>query len=66
MIGEALATVEPAKHKALLAQASKIMVEDVGILPLHFEVTPWALRAGLTMEPRADQHTVLTTVRPED
>ena len=42
------------------------MVEDVGILPLHFEVTPWALRAGLTMEPRADQHTVLTTVRPED
>ena len=66
VIGEALATVEPAKHKALLAQASKIVVEDVGILPLHFEVTPWALRAGLTMEPRADQHTVLTTVRPED
>ena len=64
VIEEALATVEPGKHVELLAQASKMVVEDVAILPLHFEVTPWALRAGLTMEPRADQHTVLTTVRP--
>jgi len=65
VIEEALATVEPEKHDALLRQASRIVVEDMGILPLHYEVTPWALRAGLTMDPRADQHTVLTTVRPE-
>lgn len=65
VIEEALATVEPSKHQALLSQASKLVTEDVAILPLHFEVTPWALRAGLTMNPRADQHTVLTTVRPE-
>lgn len=64
VIEEALATVEPKKHQALLAKASKIVVDDVAILPLHYEVTPWALRAGLTMTPRADQHTVLTTVRP--
>ena len=64
VIEEALATVEPTKHQALLAEASKIVVDDVAILPLHYEVTPWALRAGLTMDPRADQHTVLTTVRP--
>jgi len=65
VIEEALSTVEPEAHDALLRQASRIVVEDVGILPLHFEVTPWALRAGLTMDPRADQHTVLTSVRPE-
>lgn len=64
VIEEALATVEPEAHDALLRKASRIVVEDVGILPLHFEVTPWALKAGLTMDPRADQHTVLTTVRP--
>jgi peptide/nickel transport system substrate-binding protein len=65
LIEEALATVETTRHQELLAQASRMVVEDVAILPLHFEVTPWALRAGLTMTPRADQHTVLTTVRPE-
>ncbi|SMX32659.1 ABC transporter substrate-binding protein [Maliponia aquimaris] len=64
VIEEALATVEPGKHDELLRKASRIVVDDVAILPLHFEVTPWALRAGLTMLPRADQHTVLTTVRP--
>lgn len=65
VIEEALATVDTARHQELLAQASRMVVDDVAILPLHFEVTPWALRAGLTMTPRADQHTVLTTVRPE-
>ena len=64
VIEQALTTVEPVAHDALLRQASGIVVEDVAILPLHFEVTPWALRKGLTITPRADQHTVLTTVRP--
>ena len=64
VIEQALTTVEPAAHDALLRQASGIVVEDVAILPLHFEVTPWAVRKGLTILPRADQHTVLTTVRP--
>ncbi len=66
VIEEALATVEPEAHDALLRKASRIVVDDVAILPLHFEVTPWALRAGLTMDPRADQHTVLTSVRPAE
>jgi peptide/nickel transport system substrate-binding protein len=65
VIEEALATVDPEAHDALLRQASRIVVDDVAILPLHFEVTPWALQAGLTLTPRADQHTVLTSVRPE-
>lgn len=64
VIEEALATVEPETHLALLQKANNMVVDDVAILPLHFEVTPWALKAGLTMTPRADQHTVLTTVRP--
>jgi peptide/nickel transport system substrate-binding protein len=66
VIEEALATVDPEPHDALLRQASRIVVDDVAILPLHFEVTPWALRAGLTMTPRVDQHTVLTSVRPAE
>lgn len=64
VIAEAFVTVDAEAHDALLRRASEMVVEDVAILPLHYEVTPWALRAGLTIAPRADQHTVLTTVRP--
>ncbi|WP_127113862.1 ABC transporter substrate-binding protein [Shimia sediminis] len=64
VIEEALVTVDAAAHDALLAKASQIVRDDYAILTLHYEVTPWALRKGLTITPRADQHTVLTTVRP--
>ena len=64
VIEKALSTVEPDKHDDLLRQASQMVVDDVAILPLHYEVTPWAVRKGLMITLRADQHTVLTTVRP--
>ena len=64
VIAEAFVTVDPTAHDALLMKASQIVRDDQAILPLHYEVTPWAMRAGLTITPRADQHTVLTTVRP--
>ena len=29
---------------------------------LHFEVTPWAFKKGLTYQPRVDQYTIATEV----
>ena len=37
---------------------------DHGILPLHFEVTPWAFRKGITYVPRTDQYTLALGVKP--
>jgi peptide/nickel transport system substrate-binding protein len=62
VIDEALATVDDDKREALLQKASKIVMEDYGILPLHFEVTPWAYRKGLSFEPRVDQYTLAVGV----
>ncbi|MTI17443.1 ABC transporter substrate-binding protein [Rhodobacteraceae bacterium RKSG542] len=64
IVEEALATVDTEAHDDLLRKGSEIAVNDMAIMPLHYEVTPWATRAGLTITPRADQQTVLTTVRP--
>jgi peptide/nickel transport system substrate-binding protein len=64
LLTEALATVDDAERERLLRQASRLVMEDFGILPLHYEVTPWALRKGLTYEPRADQYTLAFLVRP--
>jgi peptide/nickel transport system substrate-binding protein len=58
LIHEALATVEDAKRQALLARATEIAIEDVGIIPLHYQVNTWALRRGFTYKPRTDEFTL--------
>jgi peptide/nickel transport system substrate-binding protein len=64
LIEQALGTVDDAEREKLLQQASKLAMDDYAILPLHFEVTPWAYRQGLVMEPRTDQATMAMSVKP--
>jgi peptide/nickel transport system substrate-binding protein len=64
VIGKALATVDDDKREALLREASQMVIEDYGILPLHYEVTPWAFRKGLSFVPRVDQYTLALGVKP--
>ena len=64
LIEQALATIDDAKRGALLAQASRIAMDDYGLLPLHFEMTTWAMRKDLDYTARADQFTQATLVRP--
>ncbi len=65
LLEQATSTVDDAKREALLQQASKMAMEDYAIIPLHFEVTPWATRKGLKYNPRADQYTMAMSLRPE-
>ena len=55
---EAMRTVDDKKREALLQEASKLVISDYGVLPLHFELSVWALRRGLTYVGRADQATL--------
>jgi len=64
LIEQALGTVDDAAREELLQQASALAMDDYAILPLHFEVTPWAYRQGLIMEPRTDQATLAMSVKP--
>src|SRR5262249_5303268 len=64
LIEQALATIDDAKRGTLLAQASRAAMEDYGLLPLHFEMTTWAMRKDLDYTARADQFTEATLVRP--
>lgn len=58
IILEALATVDDAKREALLQKASGMAMADYAILPVHYEITTWAHRAGLSYAARADQYTI--------
>ena len=64
LLRKALATVDDNERNQLLQEASQVMIEDFGILPLHYEVTPWALRKGLTYAPRVDQYTLDFEITP--
>ena len=63
LVVKAMATVDDAAREKLLQEASKLAMSDYGIIPLHFEVTPWAFKKGLSYRPRVDQYTLATEVQ---
>ena len=56
-------TVDPAKRKKGLEEATQIALDSVPLIPLHFESSIWAFRKGLTYEGRRDQYTLATSVK---
>ena len=58
LINEALATVDDAKRADLLARATEVAIEDVGIIPLHYQVNTWAMRKGFAYKARTDEYTL--------
>ena len=63
LIKEAQRTVDDAKREDILKRASKLAMADFPIIPLHFEVTPWAFKKGLSYKARVDQYTLATEVK---
>ncbi len=47
LVQEALATMDDSKREKLLAKATEIAIEDVGLIPLHYQINTWAARPGL-------------------
>jgi peptide/nickel transport system substrate-binding protein len=64
LLEKGLQTIDNDKRAALFAEASRTAMQDYGALPLHFEMTTWAFRKGLTYKARADQYTLAQNVRP--
>jgi peptide/nickel transport system substrate-binding protein len=55
-------TVDPVKRRVLLEQATQIALDNVPLIPLHFESTIWAYRKGLAYQGRRDQFTLAMSV----
>lgn len=58
LIEEALRTVDDEKRQSLLAQATEVAINDVAIIPTHFQVNTWASKAGLRYIARTDEYTL--------
>jgi peptide/nickel transport system substrate-binding protein len=63
LLEKALGTIDDGKRAALLAEASRVAMADYGVLPLHFEMTTWAMRKELSYIPRVDQTTEATMIK---
>ena len=66
LLTQALTTIDDTKRGIMLARASeKAIGEMMGLVPLHYEVSTWAMRQGVNYKARADQYTFAFEVRPE-
>jgi peptide/nickel transport system substrate-binding protein len=65
LLTQALTTIDDTKRGIMLARASeKAVGEQMGLVPLHYEVSTWATTKGLAYKARADQYTFAFDVRP--
>jgi peptide/nickel transport system substrate-binding protein len=63
MIDAAMVQIDETKRGLLLAAASEKAMAEHAIVPLHYEVSTWAMRKGLDFPARADQYTFAFEVR---
>jgi peptide/nickel transport system substrate-binding protein len=65
LIQTALSTIDDTKRGIMLAAASeKAIGELMGVIPVHYEVSTWAVKKGLSYKARVDQLTLAYEVRP--
>jgi peptide/nickel transport system substrate-binding protein len=62
LVEEALANVDDAKREKLLQKATEVAIQDLGIIPLHYQVNTWATKKGLAYRPRTDEMTLVMDV----
>jgi len=58
LLEEALVTVDPAKHNELLVECVETGMNDLGIIPIHFQVSVWGAKKGITYNGRTDGYTL--------
>ncbi|GFM33236.1 ABC transporter substrate-binding protein [Desulfovibrio subterraneus] len=58
LLEEALVTVDPAKHNELIIKSTELGLNDVGIVPIHYQVNVWGMKKGLNYNGRTDSYTL--------
>jgi peptide/nickel transport system substrate-binding protein len=66
LLGQALQTLDDERREKLLQEATQVALDDVAIIPLHFQTNIWGMRRGLAHTPRVDELTRPQDVRPAD
>lgn len=57
--------LDDAKREAMLQEATRTVINDVGIIPIHLQKNVWAMKPGLRHDARVDELTRAQDVRPD-
>lgn len=63
MIEEAMHLPDPAARQRQVGAATRLAMEDLGIIPIHFIRAQWAFRDELHLRPRSDGATFAMNIR---
>jgi peptide/nickel transport system substrate-binding protein len=58
VIEQALRQVNDDNRSQMLQQATRMAMDDLGIMPIHFQYTIWGTRKGVQYVPRTDEYTL--------
>ena len=64
VLSEALVTMDDKKREGMIQQAAEMVMDDVGLIPLHYEVSTWAAAKGLKYTARTDQYSLASGLKP--
>ncbi|WP_426959421.1 ABC transporter substrate-binding protein [Muricoccus radiodurans] len=56
--------LDDGRREAMMQDAARLMARETAIIPLHVQKNVWAVRRGLTHEPRVDERSRAQDVRP--
>ena len=62
LLEQAVETLDNGQRQQLLQKASDLAIDDIAILPLHYEVSIWAMRKGIDFPGRWDQVTKVSEI----
>ena len=64
VLTEALVTMDDKKREGMIQRAAEMVMDDVGLIPLHYEVSTWAAAKGLKYTARTDQYSLASGLKP--
>jgi peptide/nickel transport system substrate-binding protein len=62
LLDQALRTVDTKQREKYLQEATEAGINDLGIIPLHYEVSTWAVKKGLAYKANTNQYTLANWV----
>ncbi len=64
-LAAAMPVLDDGKREQLLQQATRTVINDVGIIPIHLQKNVWGMRQGLLHDARVDELTRAQDVHPD-
>ena len=64
LIEQALQQVNDENRMVMLQRATELSMQDLGIMPIHFQFTMWATKKNVQYTPRTDEYTLAFQFKP--